>query len=94
MFDEFMCHSWESRQYPRHASREFAREKHELYLSYILIGQQANKRSYVTEIVLLLGFADVIFRSERSDDREYVCASQPTVAANFLIIITRIDFPV
>ena len=28
------------------------------------------------EIVLALGFADVIFRSERSDDRKYVCGSQ------------------
>ena len=25
---------------------------------------------------MLLGFADVIFRRERSDDRKYVCASQ------------------
>ena len=57
MFDDFTCHSWESRQYPGHASRKFAREKHELYLSCILIGQQENKSSYVTEIVLSLGFA-------------------------------------
>ena len=28
------------------------------------------------EIVLALGFADVIFRRERSDDRKYVCGSQ------------------
>ena len=28
------------------------------------------------EIVLLLGFADAIFRRERSDDRKCVCASQ------------------
>ena len=52
MFDDFTCHSWESRQYPGHASRKLAREKHELYLSCILIGQQENKSSYVTEIVL------------------------------------------
>ena len=30
------------------------------------------------EIVLLLGFADAIFRRERSDDRKCVCASQAT----------------
>ena len=54
-----------SRQNPRHAS---ARD---------LIGQHQNKRFYVTEIVLPLGFtADIIFRSERSDDRKYVCGSQ------------------
>ena len=45
------CHSSEYRQYPGHASRKFAREKHELYLSCILIVQQENKSSYVTEIV-------------------------------------------
>ena len=28
------------------------------------------------EIVLLLGFTDVIFRRERNDDRKYICASQ------------------
>ena len=28
------------------------------------------------KIVLLLGFADAIFRRERSDDRKCVCASQ------------------
>ena len=28
------------------------------------------------EIVLLLGFADVIFRRERTDDWKYVCGSQ------------------
>ena len=72
MFNDFRCHSWESRQYPGHASRKLAREKHELYLSCILIGQQENKSSYVTEIVLPLGFADVIFRRERSDDRNCV----------------------
>ena len=34
------------------------------------------KRFYVSEIVLPLEFADVIFRSERRDDRKYVCGSQ------------------
>ena len=36
----------------------------------------SKQKVYVTEIVLLLGFVDVIFRRERSDDRKYVCASQ------------------
>ena len=45
-------------------------------LSFELIGQHQNKRFHVTEIVLPLGFADVIFRRERSDDRKYVCCSQ------------------
>ena len=40
---------------------------------------------YVTEIVLSLGFADAIFRRERSDDRKCVCASQ---AINQLISLT------
>ena len=31
------------------------------------------KKCLVTEIVLPLGFADVSFRVERSDDRKYVC---------------------
>ena len=33
------------------------------------------------EIVLLLGFADAIFRRERSDDRKCVCASQANISA-------------
>ena len=45
-------------------------------LSFDLIGEDQNKRFYVTEIVLPLMFADVIFRRERSDDRKYVCGSQ------------------
>ena len=49
------------------------------------------------EIVLLLGFADAIFRRERSDDRKCVCASQAIVqavlAGNFsLILIVRRHF--
>ena len=81
MFDDFTCHSWESHQNPGHASRKFVREKHELYLSCILIGQQENKSSCITEIVLPLGFADAIFRRERSDDRKCVCASQARVGS-------------
>ena len=38
----------------------------------------SKQKVYVTEIVLLLGVADVIFRRERSDDRKYVCPSQAT----------------
>ena len=34
------------------------------------------KKVHVMEIVSLLGFADAIFRRERSDDRKCVCASQ------------------
>ena len=45
-------------------------------LSFDLNGEHQNKRSYVTEIVLSLVFADVIFRRERNDDRKYVCGSQ------------------
>ena len=37
------------------------------------------------EIVLLLGFADTIFRRERSDDRKCVCASQATPPPSYLI---------
>ena len=33
--------------------------------------------SYVTEIVWPLGFADVTFRVERSDDWKYVCVRRP-----------------
>ena len=35
---------------------------------------------YVTEIVLSLGFADAIFRRERSDDRKCVCCSQANLS--------------
>ena len=45
-------------------------------LSLRNIGLHQNKRFYVTEIVLPLGFADAIFRRERSDDRKCVCGSQ------------------
>ena len=55
---------------------EVARSHSSCILSFDLIGQHQNKRFYVTEIVLPLGFADAIFRRERSDDRKCVCCSQ------------------
>ena len=65
-----------SRQNPDTPAREVVRSHSSCILSYDLIGQHQNKRFYVTEIVWPLGFADVIFRRERSDDRKYVCCSQ------------------
>ena len=66
-----------SRQNPRHASARGRDESLELLsMTFDLIGEHQNKRFYVTEIVLSLMFADVIFRRERSDDRKYVCGSQ------------------
>ena len=56
--------------------REVARSHSNCILSFDLIGQHRNKRFYVTEIVLQLGFTDAIFRRERSDDRKCVCCSQ------------------
>ena len=61
---------------PRHLAREVARSHSSCILSFDLIGLHQNKRFYVTEIVLPLGFADAIFRRERSDDRKCVCCSQ------------------
>ena len=49
------------RQNPRHASARGRDDSLELHL----IGEHQNKRFYVTEIVLSLMFADVIFRGER-----------------------------
>ena len=64
--------------FQRVSAREIARSHSSGILSFDLIGQHQNKRFYVTEIVLPLGFADAIFRRERSDDRKYVCRSQAT----------------
>ena len=58
------------------AAREVARSPSSCILSFALIGQHQNKSFYVMEIVLPLGFADVIFGRERSDDRKYACGSQ------------------
>ena len=48
-------------------------------LTFDLIGEHQNKSFYVTETVLSLVFADVIFRRERSDDQKCVCSSQARV---------------
>ena len=61
-------------------AREVARSHSSWNLSFDLIGQHQNKRFCVTEIVLPLGFADVIFRRERSDDRKCVCCSQASIS--------------
>ena len=57
-------------------ARNAARSRSSCIISLDLIGQRQNKRFYVTEIVLPHGFADVIFRRERSEDWKYVCCSQ------------------
>ena len=41
------------------------------------------------EIVLLLGFADAIFRRERSDDRKCVCASQAKLTRQLMKLAWR-----
>ena len=46
------------------------------------------------EIVLPLGFADVIFRRERSDDRKYVCGSRAsyyTEGSNWQILAQQVN---
>ena len=48
-------------------------------LTFDLIGEHQNKSFYVTEIVLSLVFADVIFRRETSDDQKDVSSSQAKV---------------
>ena len=58
------------------SAREVARSHSSCILSFDLIGLHQNKRFYVTEIILPLGFADAIFRRERNDDRKCVCGSQ------------------
>ena len=73
----FQIVSGKSRQNPRHASARGRDESLELHsMTFDLIGEHQNKSFYVTEIILPLMFADVIFRRERSDDRKYVCGSQ------------------
>ena len=63
-----------SHQNPRHASSEVARIHSSCILSFDLIGQHQKKRLYVTEIILPVGFANVTFLVERSDDRK-TCVS-------------------
>ena len=64
-------------------AREVVRNHLSCILSFDLIGEYQNKRSYVTEIILLLMFANVIFWRKRSDDWTYVCGLQasPNTAA-------------
>ena len=57
-------------------ARDVARSHSSCTLSFDLIGQGRNKSFHVADIVLPLGFADVIFRRERRDDRNCVCCSQ------------------
>ena len=52
---------------------EVARIHSSCILSFDLIGQHQKKRLYVTEIILPVGFANVTFLVERSDDRKYLC---------------------
>ena len=52
---------------------EVARIHSSCILSFDLIGRYQNKTLNVMEIILSLGFADVTFLVERSDDRKYVC---------------------
>ena len=59
--------------------REVAMNHSSCILTFDLIGEHQNKSFYVTEIVLSLVFADVIFRRERSDDQKCVCSSQAKV---------------
>ena len=59
-------------------------------IAFDLIGQHQNKRFHVTEIVLPLGFADAIFRRERSDDRKCVCCSQANVTRILGFILSNI----
>ena len=67
-----------SRQNPRHASARGREGARELYSILWSDWPTSKQKVHVMEIVLLLGFADAIFRRERSDDRKCVCASQAT----------------
>ena len=65
-----------SRRNPRPFSARLVAMSHSsCILSFDLIGQHQNKRLFIMEIVLPLGFADAIFRRERSDNQKYVCCS-------------------
>ena len=54
------------------SAREVARSHLSCILSFDLIGEHKDKRFYVMEIELPRGFADVIFRRQRSDNRKCV----------------------
>ena len=60
-------------------AREVAMSHSSRILTFDLTGEHQNKSFYVTEIVLSLVFADVIFWRERSDDQKCVCSSQAKV---------------
>ena len=60
-------------------SAEVAMSHSSCILSFVLIGENQNKRFYVTEIVLPLIFTALFFRRERSDKVKYVCSSQASV---------------
>ena len=59
-------------------------------LSCNLIGQRENKSRYVTEIVLPLGYADVIFRRRESRQPEIRLRSQ--AIDNIVIVIVGKQF--
>ena len=59
-------------------------------LSCNLIGQRENKSRYVTEIVLPLGYADVIFRRRESRQPEIRLRSQATLTTD-LICVSSLD---
>ena len=61
------------------SAREVVRSHLSCILSFDLIGEHKNKRFYVMEIELPLGFADVISRRERSDDRKCVAVRRLAV---------------
>ena len=65
-----------SRQNPRHVSARGRDESLELHSILWSDWRTSKQKVYVTEIVLSLMFADVIFRRERNDYRKYVCGSQ------------------
>ena len=70
---------------------EVARSHSSCILSFDLTGQHQNKRFNVTEIVFLVGFADVISRRERSDDRKYVCCSRATFSSAIQLFLHDVN---
>ena len=72
-----------SRQNPRHASARGREGARELYSILWSDWPTSKQKVHAMEIVLLLGFADAIFRRQRSDDRKCVCASQAKLTSTF-----------
>ena len=60
-------------------SAEVAMSHSSCILSFVLIGENQNKRFYVTDIVFAGHICSPFFRKERSDDVKYVCGSQASV---------------